>query len=80
MYDDFFGITQDPYGNTYLVPKLVPLILGCTKDPFVSNITGPVTPNGIKNQRTIIEKIELLFFFCHGGDLFTPQQPLSHPY
>ena len=77
MYATFFGITQDPSGNPYLVTNLVVLILGCTFAPFTRNITWPLTPAVLPTRRTVIENLELLDFF-HGGVYLCSQEPLAH--
>ena len=60
MYATLFGITQDPYVNTYIVPKLVTLGLGCTFVPLARNITVPFTLAALLTLRTAIENHESL--------------------
>ena len=72
MYDDLFGITQDPSINKYLVTKLLPLRLGCTFVPFARNITGSFTPAALPTQRTVMENLESLQFLPWRGLLLSP--------
>ena len=78
MYTALFGIKKYPSGNSYLVTKLVPLILGCTFVPFVRNITGPFTTAALPTRRTVIENLESLQF-CHGGVCLFSQEHLAQP-
>ena len=79
MYATLFVITQDPFGNTYLVTKLLTLRLGFTFFPFSINITLPFTPATLSTQRTVIENVDSLQFF-HGRVYLCYQEPLAHPH
>ena len=72
MYAALFGITQDSYGNPYLVTKLVPLILGCTKLPLAINITVMFVPTETLIQSIVIENLQSLQFFPWYGCFFAP--------
>ena len=58
IYSNFFGITQDPSINLYLVTKLVPLSLGCNIFPFYRHFNQPFTPTALPIHRNVIEILD----------------------
>ena len=78
MYYAFLGITQDNSGNTYLVTKLISLILGCNFIPFSRNITGPFTLAALPIRSNVTENIDKLKF-CQDRVYLCSQEPLGHP-
>ena len=57
MYAAFFGISQYPFVNLYLVTKFVPLLLGCTVVSFDRNINVLFTSDVLPVQRILIETL-----------------------
>ena len=56
MYDALFVTTQDPYGNPYLVTKLLPISLGFTCVFFGKDITGAIHTRCTPNPKGLLLK------------------------
>ena len=57
MYAALFGIRPNPSGNMYLVTKLVPLRLECTRLTFSRNVTRPFTSANSQYKRLLLKNL-----------------------
>ena len=63
MHTTLFGIIQDTSDIPYIVTKLLPLSLGCTKSTFTRNITKPFTPPALPIKKNSFEKLYSMQIF-----------------